>query len=272
MKKILVPTDFSACANAAAELAIKVAQYIRAELYYLNLCREPLGVTHIPGQYKELPSDEIKFARTQLAQLVSMTERQGVKATPILVFDNGVEKIEDYVEPYGVELIVMGSHGAAGIKEFVLGSNTQRIIKDVHVPVLVVKNSTDLGTIKNILFASDFDFIPIDEFKIVATLARAVKATVNLVFVNYIDDYQPAEIAQDKMEQLADAYPEISFNYNIAETNDEEFAITQFANQLNADLIAITVRDKSANSKFLSLSDAEHLANHEKHPVLVVRH
>lgn len=271
MKKILVPTDFSACANAAAISAIKVAQQLRAEVFYLNLCKEPVAITHIPSVYHELPSPEIKHAKSELAQLVTMTELQGVKATPVLVFDNGVESIENYIKPYGIDLIVMGSHGASGIREFVLGSNTQQIVNHVHVPVLVIKEGPGLVGIKNVLFVSDFSKIPLKEFEIVADLALAYQSTVHIVFVNFIDSPVPFEEAHSRMKQLTIYYPQLKFSYNVAETNDEEYAVAQFANQLNADFIAITISEKSAYAKFTSLRSAEHVVNHEQKPVLVLK-
>jgi nucleotide-binding universal stress UspA family protein len=271
MKKILVPTDFSACANAAAVTAIKLAQQLKAEVYYLNLCPEPVTVVHVPGVHHELPSDEVKFAKNELAQLVSMTELQGVKATPVLVFDNGIEKIENYVEPYNIDLIVMGSHGASGIKAFVLGSNTQRLVKHVHIPVFVVKDSTGLTGINSLLFVSDFYNVPLKEFEVVARLAHAFKAMVHIVFVNSIDDPTEFTDAQHQMKKLTTYYPEINFSYNVAETNDGAYAIHEFANQLQPDVIAVTISEKNAYSKFVSVRSAEYMVNHEQKPVLVIK-
>ena len=38
------------------------------------------------------------------------------------------------------DLIIMGSHGASGIKELLIGSNTERVVRNANIPVLIVKN------------------------------------------------------------------------------------------------------------------------------------
>jgi nucleotide-binding universal stress UspA family protein len=125
--------------------------------------------------------------------------------------------------------------------------------------------------LKNILFVSDFSKISLKEFEIVADLALAFQAAVHIVFVNFIDNPVPFDEAHNRMKQLTVYYPQLQFSYNVAETNDEEYAIAQFAHQLNADFIAITISEKSAYAKFASLRSAERVVNHEQKPVLVLK-
>ena len=46
--------------------------------------------------------------------------------------------IADYAEDHDIDLIVMGSHGRAGVRRALLGSVTERTLRSTHVPVLVV--------------------------------------------------------------------------------------------------------------------------------------
>jgi len=46
--------------------------------------------------------------------------------------------IGDYAENHDIDLIVMGSHGRAGVRRALLGSVTERTLRSTHVPVLVV--------------------------------------------------------------------------------------------------------------------------------------
>jgi nucleotide-binding universal stress UspA family protein len=270
MRKILVPTDFSVCAHAATEVAVELALKYKAEIYFLHISPEPVLVTHVPNVQGELQAEELSHAKSELAQLIIHTERKGVRATPILVQDSGNEKIENYVAPYEIDLIVMGSHGVKGIREFILGSNTQRLVRHVHVPVLVIKESPRSFSIKNILFASAFQSDNMAQFNVVAELARVWNATINIVFINFNDNLIPFETAKTKMEALAVLYPDLTFTYNVAETNDEEFAIRQFADKVKADVIALTIYEKSSFVKFISHRAAESLVNHERRPVLVL--
>lgn len=69
------------------------------------------------------------------------------------------------------------------------------------------------------------------------------------------------------IKELTLPYPKLKYTVNDIETNDEEWAIHQFAEKINADLIAITTFDKTG---FISHSVAEDLVNHETIPVFVI--
>jgi len=272
MKKILVPTDFSDCAEAAAEVAMALAKKAGAEIYFIHICPDTSMKAHVPGV--KLPfidtNKEVSGGRSELSVLVNKAESLGVKATPILVFDRGNEKIENYIEPYLIDFIVMGSHGVKGIRELVLGSNTQRMVRHVKVPVLVVKEKPASLNFKNILFASSFQEDVASAFKEVISLASLMNSNVHIVYINFIDHLVEPRVAEARMKSLEDNFPAIKFSTNLAETNDEEYAIHEFANELQADIISLTAHDKNGLVKFLSPSVAEALVNHENKPVLVL--
>lgn len=274
MKKILVPTDFSDCAGAATDVALVIAQHLKAELFFLNICDEPAYVTHVPHAsaiHVDYNEHETGHIRNELNQVVHKAEVLGLKATPILVLDNGTEAIENYVEPYHIDLIVMGSHGNKGIREFILGSNTLKLIKHVHVPVLVVKQPLGSGTFKNILFASTFQKEISNSFRVVAFLAHAFKAKLHLVFINFIDQMVSYEEAHIKMTSAVKDFPGLDCTFNVAETNDELWSIKQFSKKLNTDLISVTTNDKVGILKILTTRVPEHLIGYESTPVLILK-
>jgi nucleotide-binding universal stress UspA family protein len=269
MKKILVPTDFSPCATAAAAIAMALAKKSNAELYFLNICRDPAAGGYAKVKPQER-NEHVAHSKNELTRVVSRAEHLGIRATHVLVLERGEDKIENYIEPYNIDFIVMGSHGASGVKEALVGSNTQHIIRHVHVPVLVVKQENPDFHIKNILFASSFKHNENGVFREVVNFAKMVDARVHLVYINFIQDSVSAEVARATMNALTSSYPELKYSYNIADTNDEEWAINQFAGQLEADVIALSTYDTDGALKFITHPVAERLVNHQKLPVLVL--
>lgn len=269
MKKILVPTDFSPCANAATAVAMALARKANAELYFLHICMDPAA-----GGYSKVKPQEsneyVAHSKSELARLVSRAEHLGLRAIPELVLERGEDKIENYIEPYHIDFIVMGSHGASGVKEALLGSHTQRIIRHVHVPVLVTKSEDHTFNIRNILFASSFKHRENDVFREVVSFAKLWDARIHLVYINFIQHPVSTDVARATMNVLTSVYPELKYSYSVADTNDEEWAINQFADQLEADLIAVSTYDKEGVLKFFSHPVAESLVNHQKLPVLVL--
>lgn len=198
-----------------------------------------------------------------------MATQAGIKATPLLVFDRGSEKIENYISPLKIDLIVMGSHGARGIRELVVGSNTQRLVRHSSVQVLVVKNRiSEPIKMESIVFASTFkeDITPaLDQ---VVNFARLFKATVHMLFINFIDKLTDQKSIEAIIQKLTRSYPDVPFTSNTAEANDEEWGIHQFVEMIDADLVALTRGDKTGF--LVRHSVAEDLVNHEKIPVLVI--
>ncbi|MEK6782606.1 MAG: universal stress protein [Bacteroidota bacterium] len=270
MKNILVPTDFSDCAQNAAKAAMLIADKFKATIHFLHITASPDENYHVPHTTKALIQAPVKgHARSELNELVSKASQLGIYATPLLVFDNGNERIENYIESLKIDLVVMGSHGASGIREFIIGSNTQRVVRHSPVPVLVIKDSIhDQFSINNIVFASTFRADITKAFDVVVDIARLWKATVHILFINFIDKLVDQDMINHIVQMLSKPYPDISFTSNTAEANDEEWGIHQFVEMVDADMIAVTTQDKTGF--LIRHSVAEDLVNHEEIPVLVI--
>ena len=269
MKNILVPTNFSECADYATQVAISLAAKNNAIISFLHIMPNPNDTWHIPRPANlSTKSQEKVQARNNLALLVKKASEAGVLAKQFLVFDKGNEKIENYIDPLGIDFIVMGSHGATGIREMVLGSNTQRTLRHAHVPVLVVKHSPNKPfQIKNIVFASSFEGNDLGALKLITDMARLWQATLNVLFITMQDKQQPVN-QQKIIDQLQANNPSLKITSSSIEVNDEEWGIHQFAKLIDADIITLTTHDH--HGVLVQRNVAEELANHEDLPVLVI--
>jgi nucleotide-binding universal stress UspA family protein len=271
MKNILVPTDFSDCANNAARAAMLVATKFKADIHFLHITPYTDETMHVPhGTKPSMTNPQKGHAQNELNLLVAKATHLGLKATPLLVFDKGGERIENYIKPLMIDLIVMGSHGATGIRELVIGSNTQRVVRHSSVPVLVIKNLIGgLFKIENILFASTFEEDTTKAFGIVAGFAKLWKATVHILFINFIDKVANQDTINRIVQKLTEPYPDMMCTTNSAEANDEEWGIHQYVDKIGGvNMIALTTHEKVGF--FLTHSVAEDLVNHEELPVLIL--
>jgi nucleotide-binding universal stress UspA family protein len=271
IKKILVPTDFSECAANATEIALVLARKINAELILVHFFPDPGH--HVRKGIRDLNifSPELSVVKAKLHQVVKNAEDTGVQAKGVLVHDKGNDSIEEYAESYGADLIVMGTHGARGLIEWVGGgSNAQKVSRNSNIPVLVLKSCCEPLDVKNILFASSFDEDVLPAMRFIADIASLWNSTIHLLCVNLAIHSVERTIVEMKMNALAEEFPDMDFTINFSESNNEELAITVVAARLNADLITLTPRDRDGVIHFLSHSIAENLVNHEQRPVLVV--
>jgi nucleotide-binding universal stress UspA family protein len=237
VKKILVPIDFSDCALAAADVALRIAKKAEAEVCFLHIIRTPVDWVSLPLEKEALYPDtkaEIGNAKSELTRLVNKAIKKGLTAFQLILFNKGRKGIEEHIEEGQYWLVAMGSHGAVGLKEFV-GSNTQKVVRHSVVPVLVVKSKPSSRKFKKIVFASSFEKDDLESFKYVANLA---------------------EILGSKL---------LIFN-----SLSEEKGTRTFAHSINADLVAVTTSWRSGFVKTLSSNIAENLVNHAFSPILAL--
>lgn len=272
MKKILIPTDFSLCAQAATEVALEIAQVFRSHVYFLHIIPDPLLSHHVPGTQDKIEHDpESGKVQARLNELVHLAERMGVQATPVLVLSKGNDHIEGYVKPYGIDWIIMGSHGASGVRELVLGSKTERVVKHASVPALVIKKRPKVVTFNNIAFASTFENEGLgDAMGECLDFAKPYAAQIHLLYINFVDRLVEEGTAMERMKRLADRFPLYAFTSNIVKTNDAEWGIDSFVREVGCDLVAIMGNDTQGVIKMTSSRIALSLVNHEAIPVLVL--
>ncbi len=274
MKRILVPTDFSVCANKAVRVAMEIAKRANAEIVFQHLFPDASGSLHTlnpAAQQTERQKQDAALGRAKagLDNLVHEAEQAGLTARPLLVMNKGTDKIENYIESMGIDLVVMGSHGASGIRELIIGSQTQRVVRHATVPVLVIKHEPDSINFKNIVFATTFYDDPAKALPIQLALAEMWKGTIHLLYIGLEKDPQTKAEVEEKMQQLEQQFRGVPFTRNFITTNDPEWGIKHAAKDIGPDVIALTTQLKTGAFMF-SHSLAEKLVNHEIHPVLVI--
>jgi len=269
MKRILVPTDFSECAGFAVETALVLARQSKSTVYFLHLAIDQVGPAHVPGKTVTVRDTETGRAKYELEQLVKKAEALGVVAKTELVLGSGQEKIEDYIKPLGIDWLVMGSHGATGIREAIIGSKTQHVIRHIKVPSLVVKRPLGNAEFRNIVFASTFKNDMHLALKVAVEFSRFWNGSIHLLFVNMLNHLIDDKVANLMMSKQIEKFQGVNHTLNITETNDKEFGIAEFASRINADAIAVPLESKSLVGRLFNPALAEQLINHSPLPVLV---
>ena len=142
MKRILVPTDFSECANQALKAATLMAKKLQADVHLLHIMDVPvdwmaLGNQNQQNLYPDITA-KVKAVNVKLAELVKQLEDNGVTAHFYLEYNSDHKAIIKFSESLKIDMIIMGTKGASGLKEFFIGSLSQKIVRLAECPVLVV--------------------------------------------------------------------------------------------------------------------------------------
>ncbi|MDE4078381.1 universal stress protein [Methanosphaera sp. Vir-13MRS] len=130
IEKILVPTDGSDLSKKAAKKAIELAKGLDAEII----------VTNIMDQKATIPYDEQeKRAHEYVQEIIDMAVAEDVKTSSMIIFGSPNYDIMTVTLKSEADMIVIGTHGNTGLKSSILGSFAQATLKNVDLPILLVK-------------------------------------------------------------------------------------------------------------------------------------
>jgi nucleotide-binding universal stress UspA family protein len=142
-KRILVPTDGSDITSHAVDTAIQLAKVHGAQLLTLSVM-EPFPYSAV-SEIQPMPPQEFIDAQQRVAlkrveDVCASAAAQGLSCKGHTVEAlHAWEAIVDHAKAESVDLIVMASHGRSGLAAFLLGSETQKVLTHVDLPVLIVK-------------------------------------------------------------------------------------------------------------------------------------
>ena len=135
-RNILAPTDFSEMSNGSATYAAKLAIAMNSRLHLHHVVHE----SETAHPLRELDDAE-KEGKEKLAAILTAEEKERLNLTSYVGFGPPANQIVEYAEKNDIDLIVMGTHGRSGLEKMWLGSVTEKVLRQAHCPVLVVRQS-----------------------------------------------------------------------------------------------------------------------------------
>lgn len=279
MQTILVPTDFSEQANYALEVAHDIAKKSNGSLKLLNIVEAPGGGTF--NSMGEIttgdPMDNIYMMemlnqmKRRIKDLASNPKFSGVNISTEVTVGNPYNSIAHEIATSKVDLVVMGSKGSSGLEETLIGSNTEKVVRRAKCPVLTVKSQTDITGIRNIVFASDFRENEDNVVDGIKQFQNLFGAKLHLVRVNTPNNFTSDRELKVRMSDFAARHQLENFTFNIYNEAVEEDGIIYFADEIDADVIALATHGRTGLMHLLGGSIAEDVVNHAKRPVWTCR-
>ena len=142
IKRILCPVDYSAHSRRAADYACAIARWYGATVTGLHVL-EPIPPLLLPGATDGL-YPPFAFTREDLEQFQTQLETfmrdcAGARPVEARVVEGGVSReIVRVAHEIPADLIVMGTHGRAGVDRVMLGSTTEKLLRKTPCPLLTV--------------------------------------------------------------------------------------------------------------------------------------
>lgn len=275
MRNILLPTDFSVNSLNAIHYALAMFKNVEINFYILNVQKvsgyttsELMTSTPTNSVYEGVLEDN-KLKIQNLAEnlkLESTSEKFSFKA--LLDYDVFTDSIRQAVKLHEIELIIMGSNGATGVKETLFGSNTLQVIRNVNCPLLIIPDGYLYQPIKSVLFSNN-DTIEISfaGLKPLKSILRKFKPVLNVL---KISEERVPTLQADSDLSIEDALNEFEFEYYEVKDVPLLNAIKTFKQIIPIDLHALFIEDEGFIDRLIFGSVTSNISYGSDLPLLVM--
>jgi nucleotide-binding universal stress UspA family protein len=184
VKRILIPTDFSETADLALEHASHMAKLTGAEVILLHVVTSYAFKANLP----EVNDDDEAF-NTKLSGAVgakldeyveSLSDNFGMKVIAKVTYGSVRDEVVRMANDLDADIIIIGTHGVSGIREFFMGSNAFRIVSEAGCPVLSVQRSAQKIGFENIVVPIDNSFHSREKIGLAIRLANTYNAQLHI--------------------------------------------------------------------------------------------
>jgi len=275
MKTILVPTDFSIPADYAVHYAMRLAKEFNAFiiLYHTFIPFES-GFYPLAQSKKENKETEANLIKrlTKIKDELLMSNKNILVSIHV---DRGPESLRlvEFCKKKKIDLIVMGTKGASGLKEVVIGSFTADTMTNAPCPVLAIPKKCKFKIPKKITFASNYHKKDIQSINFLLKWNELFKAKINIL---HIDDGEliPAaeeEVFRNYKKKIEKQCEDISLSFQHIEGKDISKAILHTTLNDKTDILSLSpIKREGIWNRLFHKSTTKATAYHIRIPLLSI--
>jgi len=270
IRRILVPTDFSANAGGAVNYAAALAARLGSRLILFHSVHLPVA---LGNEASGVVSDK-QLLENSMAQLNGLKnqiaeQHPGLNIEVLNSLGFAVDEIIGFCSTKEADLIVMGTKGAHGLGEILIGSNTAEVISRARCPVLAVPLEAGMNGIRKVLFATNYAD---QDFQSIFLLTEIFKPWNPEIVIVHSEDSSNPGVENNQFEwfknQVMTSISYDKFYFNLISGKNTEQAISEFAGENGVDIISVSTRRRNLFEKLTSRSTSRKLAYHTNIPLM----
>ncbi len=276
MRRILVPTDFSENAWNAIKYGIELLQD-KCSIYLLHV--NPIPV--YSGAGSSVTSTSRMLADSMVLENKRCIEKLMVRIRalpsysrhtfiPITHTDYFVDCVKREVQEKNIDLIIMGTKGASGLKKVAMGTNTGAVITKVKCPLLAIPQNASYQKPKEVAFPTDFqtgyDIRVMDDLIQILTLTGA---SLRILHISKNGEELSEQQKQNK-DFLHDYFREVDHSFHFLKGTRLEQAVQCFADSRDIDMVAMVAKNLNFVQRILFRPAVEEISYHTSIPFLVL--
>lgn len=277
MNKILFPTDFSDAAQRAFIYALHLADKFGAEITTLHAYDLPQAndielTPSLRNFYDNMDLYEFESYRDEVPPLVETAQAHGfdhIQMQHVLKKGDPESAILEVAVTDAIDLIVMGTTGARGLKEIFMGSTAGEVMENAPCPVLAIpeKGSFD-GKIDNIAFTTSYTE---EEQLILHLLQKMFSPFAPRIHCLNVDLAHTEEYTKN-MEKFAGIFHEYSnMEFHVLEGTDINDVLTKYMEENKIDLLAMVTHQRNFIQELFHFSRTKQMVYHSHTPVLALK-
>ncbi len=275
MNSLLVPVDFSDCAENALNYAVALAPHLGLKLDILHVYHPVVD----PHNAVILDSDLGTTMRKRLEEL-GQSYRESVGENeferPVATrFEIGfpLQVIEDVSKEDSVSLIVMGTLGATNVVDQVLGSNSSSAAHKSRKPIILIPPDVTFSPPRHIIVAFSDELVESEAIHNLFAFNKPFGAHIDFVHVQEDNELEFSEIRDKLMRRVfADGTPSFSFDVHEIAKSEKNIAdsLQAYADKHKPDLLAVTSKRRGMISRLFHASVSRHICLNPHGPILVL--
>lgn len=278
MKKIIVPIDFSYYSENALKTASLYAKRMNSEIivvHMLEISENNLLVSDTI--IKEETERSYEIAENKIEEFLKKEYLKDLQVTPILkhykVFE---EQLCNVVESENADLIIMGLHGAFSFKKvFIVGSNTEKVVRTSNVPVLITQDTAVSKMFKNAVYPCSFSDHEIISYQKIKKLLKTMGCNLKLLYVNtpYTDFLSTDQQNEMILNFLTKAEESEELLKEVVVISDFDIVkgILSYAEHNNPDVVIMPTHGRKGIERFFNGSISEDTVELINIPVITIK-
>lgn len=278
MKNILLPTDFSPNADNALNFAVEIARKIKGNLILLHAYSVQLIDPNMPAEiYLSAYQEEEKSAKENLEELSKRISESNKDINGNNIFTTEaivtqglvVDEVLSLIKDFKIDIVIMGTHGASGITEMILGSNAASIIEKATVPVLAIPGNAVYQEINNLVYAYDDIKSGLPSFKWLLEFAKIYDSEITLLHI-IESGKDTADLNQKEFEKIRQTVTYDKIRLELVKEENILEGINDYVNSNNVNVLAMAIRKRTLLDKIFSRSLTKKMAYHTRIPLLAL--
>jgi len=278
MKRILVPVDFSPTAEKAFRFAADIAAKARGTIILYHVYTPVESAFVATGQKRKQYNAQTEVnlvKRLQRLKKKVIGESAGVTVSTIVGRPPLVDNILGFAEHNHIDLVVLGTQGASGLKKTIIGSVAARIIEKSVLPVLLVPSKYEYAEPRQFVLTTNFHQADKQAIKIICDLAKHYEAAITVLY--FLSLYK-TESEKEKERTDFDTYAyslqrkfsDCSMKFHLLETSSVTETLENLDKKMPYDIMIMVRRKKSFLEKLFVKSFTKKMAYLTNKPLLIV--